>query len=46
MRMIGFELGDVLLPLKPPSPATIQKLERAIAGLREARILEQPAKAA
>jgi 4-hydroxy-tetrahydrodipicolinate synthase len=46
MRMIGLDMGDVLLPLKPPSEATLAKLERAIQGLRAARILPAAAKAA
>lgn len=46
MRLIGHDIGRVLLPLRPPSQATMAKLEKAIADLRAAKILETPAKAA
>jgi 4-hydroxy-tetrahydrodipicolinate synthase len=46
MRLVGHDIGRVLLPLKPPSQATMAKLEKAIADLRAAKILETSAKAA
>ena len=38
MRLIGLDIRRVLLPLPPPSPATIATLEAAIAGLRAAGV--------
>lgn len=46
LRLIGLEIGEVLLPLKPPAPVTVAKLETALAALRAARILSGIAQAA
>lgn len=42
MRMIGLDLGEVLLPLQSPAPATLARLEAALAGLRAAGMLPRP----
>jgi 4-hydroxy-tetrahydrodipicolinate synthase len=46
MRMVGHDLGRALLPLTPPSAATIAKLEKAIAELRAAKVIPSGAVAA
>lgn len=47
-RLVGhvLDIGRDLLPLRPPGPATVAKLEAAIAQMRRANILEAPPKAA
>ena len=46
MRLIGLDIGRVLLPLKPPMPATMAKLEKAVAELRAAKLLDAVPQAA
>jgi 4-hydroxy-tetrahydrodipicolinate synthase len=46
MRLLEFETEPVLLPLLPPSTATVEKIKRAIATLRSKKMLGEPFKVA